>query len=78
VLLTKSDKLNTTEAAMCTSQIVKPQAGGGDVKLSALKNAASKRSASTCGLRTRLKSPSRPPSPWQTTLRTARQRRRAE
>ena len=37
VLLTKSDKLNTTEAAKAL-QIVKLQAGGGDVKLfSALK-----------------------------------------
>jgi hypothetical protein len=47
VLLTKSDKLNTTEAAKAL-QIVKLQAGGGDVKLFSLKT-ASKKSASTCG-----------------------------
>jgi GTP-binding protein len=37
VLLTKSDKLNTTEAAKAL-QIVKLQAGGGDVKLFSAEN----------------------------------------
>jgi hypothetical protein len=39
-------------------QIVKPQAGGGDVKLSALKKRRRRGRPAPVGLRTRLKSPS--------------------